>query len=333
MAVTFIVPARLWRAELEGIAVRALRALGAAQRAGPGDRDDAMHFGGLLREIELIVRRMAVEGRCEEVMVPYSVVEEAGTQAVPWTDEYRRAVETWYGTPLDRFVVFVVAAPERQHASHPSLTAVPAAGPARVWRAPPGAKGRSAEEARWKQQLRWAVDESDQLVALVPSGIHNRTLTEGLREFVEADSGPRRDARVVYRDGSEARRFPLRAMQLSEEVPPEWPVVRVALMSLRHPEMDCDIDAALLRNRDISVARPTAETDEHAYSLSLAQLKAIAACGPRVIHLYQVGLEPAIIGFYRAVTDLLVDGVTPIVVVPMFHERKSYAPGKPWCRA
>jgi len=209
----------------------------------------------------------------------------------------------------------------------PTGTPIP---PASVWRPPHNERGLRAVAARWEGQLEGAV--AGGVDPLVPSGVSNRILTEGLRQF--ATQIPGRAplmARVVYRDGSEARPFPLNALSLTEQVDKTIPVFRVALLSFRHPEMDGDIDAAWLRNRDVSQVRPAAETDALVYEFSRRQLADLAQHGPRVIWMYQTGLEPAIVGFYRALIQHMLEHGSGISVIPRFYQRnQSFEEGVAW---
>ena len=136
----------------------------------------------------------------------------------------------------------------------------------------------------------------------------------------------------MYRDGSQAAPFPLGMIPMSEDVPGGLDELRVALMSMRHPEMDSVVDACVLRNRDISIARPAAETDEVATRRAAVQLAAIISLGPRLLRVYQTGLEPANVGFYRALTQLLTGGGRGLVVVPMYFADGRFEAGRPWSR-
>jgi len=330
MYAVFLVPRGTWRTEVKTIASRALHALEGAKRAAPGDHDDAYRFESLLREAELVVRRLAAQGKCYVRTVPGEGSWIPADASVPWDDAYRVALETRLGLTLGQFMVFLVPQCSSEDLKELPESSAPAP-PAAVWRAPDGITGPdAAEEARWRAQLKAAAEGV--AVSIVPSGVHNRTLTEGLREFVQADGSPPVRVRVVYRDGSEARAFQLRAAGLSGEIPDGWPEIRLALLSLRHPAMDADVDCCLLRNRDVSVVRPTAETDEFVYTTSLRHLRALANHGPRLVRLYQTGFEPAIVGFYRALTNWMNDGGKGLVIIPMFHRGNGcdYEPGEPW---
>ncbi|PPG54225.1 hypothetical protein C5C41_05120 [Rathayibacter sp. AY1E9] len=166
-----------------------------------------------------------------------------------------------------------------------------------------------------------------------PSGIQNRALTTVLRRYAEADGGSVVHAPITYRDGSSARPFPLRSVKLADEVPADGrEELRFTLMSVRHFEMDREVDGAWLRNREVSIRRPLAQTDELVYGQSMAQLASLVVDGPLTIHLYQTGLEVAIVGFYRALVDFrLAEGRETVCVIPYFFAgRTRFERGTPW---
>jgi hypothetical protein len=208
---------------------------------------------------------------------------------------------------------------------------------AEVWHAdgadegssPPGMRAREAQRVLWEAQLTRALAGED--VPLVPSGITNSVLTEGLRANVAGTQ--RRDVRVVYRDGSEARPFPLGGLVLREAVPEDWPVFRFSLMSMRHPDMDTFVDGALLRNRLVSRQRPAAETDEVVYTEAIRKLDALVVSGGGAVTLrvHQTGLQPAVVGFYRAVTLHLMEKPGTLCVIPCYWRgNERFEEGTAW---
>jgi hypothetical protein len=121
-------------------------------------------------------------------------------------------------------------------------------------------------------------------------------------------------------------------------------VLRFSLLSIRHTEMDVEVDGAWLRNTDISRLRPAAESDELVFALSIEQLATLTREEPVTIFMYQTGLETAIVGFYRALTEHLLEQPKSVAVVPMYFRRghggrrsvggseqeSTFSPGKPW---
>lgn len=134
-------------------------------------------------------------------------------------------------------------------------------------------------------------------------------ITEVLHRFVFVPPGEMVQPvkmRVVYVDGSEAEPFPLFCLPLptNQTNSPVFPL-RVALMSMRHLELDSEIDYYWFRNRDVSRTRTLAETDQFCFDTTKIQLKDSLALGDLDIHLYHTGFEPAVVGFYRGVVRAL----------------------------
>lgn len=142
--------------------------------------------------------------------------------------------------------------------------------------------------------------------------------------------------RVMYVDGSEADPFPLFSLSQPRHNVPIGTPLKVALMSIRHTELDTEIDYCWFRNRDVSRSRTLAETDAYCYRVSREQLQDALRDGDVVLHLYHTGFEPAVIGFYRAVVDTLrqlrQQQSPKTVHITPFYFRKNYAfvEGMPW---
>jgi hypothetical protein len=165
-----------------------------------------------------------------------------------------------------------------------------------------------------------------------PSEISNSVLTETLREHVVSGPGlSRSDLPVRYRDGSFGPPFPLQSLNLTSSVPDGWRVLRLTLLSIRHVEMDTVVDGAWFRNARISLPREAGLTDQLAFETSLQQLRLLVEHGPTVLHLYQTGLETAVMGFYRAVVHHLLARPGTISIVPhYFHGPGQFSEGTPW---
>lgn len=217
-----------------------------------------------------------------------------------------------------------------------SLTSRNVRPPADMWRvSDPRASRTQATRERFETQVRAWADRTagSGHPHINPSGIQNRALTTVLRRFAEADGGPAVLAPIAYRDGSSARAFPLRSVALADDVPADGrDELRFTLMSVRHFEMDREVDGAWLRNREVSVRRPLALTDELVYEQSMSQLASLVVDGPLTIHLYQTGLEAAIVGFYRALIDFrLAQRRETVCVIPYFYAGGTlFEKGQPW---
>ncbi|MHB9858482.1 hypothetical protein [Streptomyces sp. YIM S03343] len=233
----------------------------------------------------------------------------------------------------------------------PGATVLPERGdaelpPARRWSAQ-GMRAKEAIQVRFRGQLEVAMNTAvespsrgriasgtarQRPEAIVPSGIPNAVLTDTLREFVAQvpGRGPV-DVPVRYRDGSRAKPFPLGAVPMGRTWEPTARLLRFALMSIRHVELDATVDGAWLRNSEISRPRPMAQTDELVYDTSRWQLAALTGTGQVALKIYQSGLEPAVVGFYRAVVDHLREQPGSLAVLPVFYRDDGpFGEGIPW---
>lgn len=356
------IPISFWENDFQKLAVRAERAAERFLKAAPGDRREAIRYEGLCRDLE----RKAREWQRSRPDLSVWDLDEEESEVL---DHYSNAPNTlrhpWSRSPVEISQVLQNACSgiselqghvkifQLRHVFDPGVTHLPPPTDRQkreedaleVWRIAHPVRDRfEALERRWREQLEQAVE--NQKHPLLPSGVNDIILSRELREFVEAKDGNGRvDARVVYRDGSKAAPFPLRALQMREEGTAGLPVLRVALMSMRHAEMDPIVDAAWLRNKVVSgIKRPAAETDDFIYKTSLGQLEVLCKSKPVSLHVYQTGLETAVIGFYRAVTDHLLVNPGSIEVIPYYHHKPpwgsgtasdqnceaTYERGKPW---
>ena len=120
----------------------------------------------------------------------------------------------------------------------------------------------------------------------------------------------------------------------------------MALLSIRHTEMDAVVDGAWLRNAQISQPRPHAQTDDLVYGISCEQFRTLTQDGRRrlKLELFQTGFEPANVGFYRAVVTHLLAHPGSLCVIPHYHQetfdnrpskraeepRPEFIPGQVW---
>ena len=169
----------------------------------------------------------------------------------------------------------------------------------------------------------------------------HEVITEVLREFINTDNSLFSEPvyiQVVYTDGSRGRPFPLVCIPEKGEYVTDLFLgvepLKAALLSMRHLALDRDVDMAWFRNREVSKARSFGETDEFCYQQSLRQLRDARSEGTLNLHIYQTGLQPAVIGLYRAVVEEIIErkGTNfPLKVVPFFFRKSGhYAQGEPW---
>ena len=95
-------------------------------------------------------------------------------------------------------------------------------------------------------------------------------ITEVLNDYIYKRYEEEDDAsiRVIYLNGGEAERFPLRCLpkaQVFDDVDSLYSPLRAALVSMRHLEMDEHVDFAWFRNRKVSASLSCADTDKYLY--------------------------------------------------------------------
>lgn len=159
---------------------------------------------------------------------------------------------------------------------------------------------RSAEILRG--QVRTAVATGEPLS--VGMQAKHDVLTEVLREL--HDPTARRGAmRIVYAtEASEGEPFRFGPLPASGAYRGES--VHLGLMSIRHTELDAEVSGYWFRNRLVSVpGRSQADSEAHCYRDTVPRLHALADRGVTDIFLTHTGYEPAAIGFYRAVAQVV----------------------------
>ncbi|NUR94406.1 MAG: hypothetical protein HOV67_04010 [Kribbellaceae bacterium] len=297
-------------------------AAGRASKSEAGDRLDIARFEELATRLEQVALNYAGAFRIPVPIPTGGPAMLLGEQPETWPDdlsyEIREAARSLVARQLVPILVVDPYAPGSTDAPFIGV----AEEPAEPWSADKGVFGNRAVEARFRDRLAETLEPvSGRRLPISPSGVTNAVVTEILREFVESAAGVARvDAPVEYRDGSRsAHPFPLRALPLRSDLPPASLELRFALLSIRHTEMDAVVDGAWLRNTEISRPRPAALTDDLVYDLSRRQLEELCRTERHIrLHLYQTGLETAIVGFYRALTNHLLAYPGSVSVQPMY---------------
>ena len=164
-------------------------------------------------------------------------------------------------------------------------------------------------------------------------------VADALNQFVykSDENETERSIKVVYMDGSEAEQFPLGCLETKpDDLGADLPTLKASLISMRHLDMDEKVDFAWLRNRKVSVARAFADTDAYCTERTIELLREVENKG-LCLHLYQTGLETAVVGFYRGLVRVLKDrrndsNALPLRVVPYYFSGKDglYKPGRTW---
>ena len=151
-------------------------------------------------------------------------------------------------------------------------------------------------------------------------------LSEVLHRFVYKSEPAQAESqvRIVYLDGSAPSPFPVRILTpAGEGNGTDLPVVRAALVSMRHLALDEQVDLAWFRNSKVSVPQPGAVIEAYCAD-ETRHLLAAHRHLPLEIHLYQTGLETAVMGFYRGLAAELATrrslaGSAPLRVVPFYY--------------
>lgn len=295
-----------------------------SRKAEPGDRLDIARFEALATRLEQLAindtqaPRISVTLRGQAADTMLFGIEQAG-----WSPGLPAEIQAAAASiaAADRIPVLVVD--PFVTGRTPITDPVAASGPAQRWDSE-GARGREAVERRFRAQVSEALAVADGgRVPISPSGIQNSVVTETLREFAAVQSGSRRiDVPVEYRDGSRsAHPFALQSLPLKGQLPACSLELRVALLSIRHTELDAVVHGAWLRNADVSRPRPAGQTDDLVYDVTRSQLTELCRGEAHVrLHLYQTGLETAVVGFYKALVDHLLCQPRSVSVQPLYHE-------------
>jgi len=145
--------------------------------------------------------------------------------------------------------------------------------------------------------------------------------------------------RFAYNDGSIGEKVPL--FSLAPISPPKGlPVLKAALISNRHFELDHEIDMCLIRNSEIKRQEDVSIAEQEQLSYEIAQhalLEFLNRLDGLELHLYHTGLEPAVIGTYRSVLEILSKPGSnyrgKFAVIPkMFRGyNKGFQDLKKWC--
>ena len=166
---------------------------------------------------------------------------------------------------------------------------------------------------RIAQQLRNQISAS--IETLEPINLSNQPhdiSTEVLRESVYSeDASTPRQIPVVFADGSRSEPFPIHCLRFDRLERYRHliarPPLRVALISMRHLELDRVVDMAWFRNREASRSRSLSEAESFCHQYTLHQMRELEVISREAnglqVHLYHTGFEAAVVGFYRAFID------------------------------
>jgi hypothetical protein len=147
-------------------------------------------------------------------------------------------------------------------------------------------------------------------------------ITTTLRSFLHtSDAAAPFCIRFIYKDGTIGGSVRLR--ELPTCAPRQFGVrINAAVESCRHFDLDSRIDIYVLRNSDVARRDDARIADQEALAYGHARQLLSELCGTAGLHLhlFHTGLEPAVIGCYRAVIDGLLAGL-PLKVTPVFFSQ------------
>lgn len=144
-----------------------------------------------------------------------------------------------------------------------------------------------------------------------------------------------RNVQFAFNDGSISDLFPLYSMV---EVKPKdkLSAIKTTLISNRHFELDNIVETCILRNSEISRRREATIADQEKLSFEIAQKffnEILEKTEGAHIELYHTGLEPSVIGTYRAFlsTVLKKGNRGKLVITPkVFKGGDKYSDLKQW---
>ena len=333
-----------------------------SRKSDPGDRVDVVRYEALSVQLEAIASWHLAAGAnsgANSIVLDEPLPAEDGcsfaaeataSQAAGLIHRLPDDAFRWVAERIGSAVVVELRRPLEPGATRLNASASGPPDVAETWAIDDDVPPRRAATERFRSQIESVIASAGTDVvtrdhSIVPSGINNRILTQTLREFVQANGHGRVEAPVTYRDGSEASHpFRLRCLNLVDRTDHRGSdlTLSLALLSIRHTEMDAVVDGAWLRNAEVSRPRPAALTDDFVYQTSLAQLLEVTGGGSRsvTLRIYQTGLDTAVVGFYRAVVDHLLAFPRSLIVDPMFYvasknkealvTQAPFARGKPW---
>lgn len=305
--------------DVRSATARALKAL-------PGERTDILRVENLSSQLERLAATYAAEAATETIEARRIngdqpvFVDRENLHLAP--SDWRGTITPWINAgdvAVELHNPFSSGATEKpEHGKVPEAE--------KAWHSPVAdVSPKRAAALRFRERVGATLKPGDPPAFIEPSGVSNTILTETLRRYVTM-AGDRVDAPVRYQDGSLGEPFPLRSLGLADIVPTTGRELRLAMLSIRHTEMDVEVDGCWFRNFNISRPRPAAETDQLAFETSQKQLSSVLASGPLLIRLYQTGLEPAVMGFYRAVVHQLRNAPGSVAVVPMYFRHPPRLP-------
>lgn len=145
-------------------------------------------------------------------------------------------------------------------------------------------------------------------------------IAEVLNDLAYSQELQERHLPIFFRDQTDLAYFPLGRL-VGRPLPDESQARRVVVgtVSLRHHELDYICNTFLVLNSEVSGrGLSQAQTAIFSYNRAYSALKAFATSGSRIwLRLIQTGLQPAVIGIYQALEQILFEYPGSLVVEPL----------------
>ena len=284
-----------------------------AGKARSGDLTNADKVSASLSNLEVLARRAQLRG--------------TETCALPWGDEGRavaadqaalsslpKAIQAEIGLWLaDGFVAVLVVDPlargTDQARSRHQRSGLP-----KVFRS--SDEDESAVTQLFRKQCQAGGP-------IMPSKMKDYALVDVLHEFVFSNTLAH-EVGVVYADGSSGPDIIFGGLAADASVPIRRSM-SVSLMSIRHMKMDATTHGSWFRNVDLSRRVPHGAIDADATYRSARQFEELSIRGePIDLRVHLTGFVPALMAFYRSLTEVLRRDPYAVRVRPQF-----FRPGKP----
>ena len=164
----------------------------------------------------------------------------------------------------------------------------------------------------------------------------HREITEALHRMVYEQDDPAA-LRVIYNDGTKGKPFPVRELWLPDSGLHWKPdrVLNVGTLTFRHVDYDNHVDIYLIRDRETR-SWTNAKVEMEAYKRMTEILSDPLLAVESYVAIYQTGLEPLVVGIYRALVDHLKyrnqNDLAQLCVQPVFFmaDHQPPATGQLW---
>ena len=219
---------------------------------------------------------------------------------------------------------------------------------------------RQAEIKRFHEQIQEALRPDGQPLAV--SYLPHELFPEVMRDYIyyrkkflmHREPVESINLRIVYQDGTEGQPFPLFCLAEPEKIPrlTDLYQFKIGSISMRHVSLDLITEGYLIQNLMIKRKETSADQEDYAFRrtwhfltnfVDLVQHKRVKEITQEIrfrylwnllnlkekkyngceLHIYQTGLEPAVVGIYRAVVEFLQERRGELVVVPRLIGRKE----------